>query len=144
MLDYTQELTSEEIWQDCFLERCSEVMRCLRGGFEGVEIMLDETEELPGKNARLTVVVVGLDFPLVYDFNVSAVPGSSFRITPLTEEFIMMSNPYIDGYDLAQPGTGKHISHWVNDIMMNYHNEQLTAQPLDDRVMRAEYQGYQP
>lgn len=144
MLDYTQKLTSEEIWQDCLEERVMQVMRFLRGGFDGMELSFDSCTPLDGKNALLTVCVTGLDFPLVYDFNVAAIPGCSFHATPANDEFMMMNNPHPEGYELAEPGTGTNIAHWATDIFLNYRNEQSTAQPLDDRVMRAEYYGYKP
>lgn len=148
MLDYSQKLTSEEIWQDCFQERLLEVIAHMQQPHfqpEGLKIDLHEVMPLQGKSAQFSVVLTGREYPLVYDFNVAAVPGTSFRVTPLTEEFMMHNNPHPEGYDMNAPYSLNEngepdlsAAMLASDLFVNYINEQITTQPLDDRVMRAE------
>jgi len=126
MLDYTKELTHDQIWQDCFLERLTDIFWHLKAGNilpPDYDIDLDRITPLPNMKAHFSVVASGGRQPLRYDFMAQMAPGlSSFHITPVAPEFQMYANDFENGYDMKSVES-MFAARIAGDILVNYRDE---------------------
>jgi hypothetical protein len=135
MLDYTKELTSEQIWQDCFMERLTDLFWHLKGGNilpPEYDLELDRITPLPGMKAHFAVVASGGRQPLRYEFMTQMVPGAtSFFVTPASPDFAMHGNQYENGYNMTGVESG-FAAVIAADILVNYRDE--IKDPLFDSL----------
>jgi hypothetical protein len=129
MLDYTKKLTHEEIWQDCFNDRLTDILMHLEFGHilpEGMKIQLKDIMPAPGQmSCMFNLVVSGREQPLTYTFMAQAANGVSFHITPLNANFVLDHADFEDGYSMTDVGSG-FGGRFAADLLVSY------VQELDD------------